>query len=180
VTGQARAAVPQDTGWYVTCPGSDRLRDAVACLLFTSSRSRIIHASSRGRSSDLLTLKFAYAVFICSYSVDHTPEWQNRITSTYRNPLHTFFGLCTTFFFHGATDPSGPGPPHYRGFTITLDRTPLDERSGRRKDLYLTTHKSHNRQTSMPAAGFEPTILASERPQTHALDRAATGIKVDV
>jgi hypothetical protein len=28
----------------------------------------------------------------------------------------------------------------------------------------------------MPWAGFEPTIPASERPQTHALDRAATGI----
>jgi hypothetical protein len=28
----------------------------------------------------------------------------------------------------------------------------------------------------MPSAGFEPTILVSERPQTHALERAATGI----
>jgi len=28
----------------------------------------------------------------------------------------------------------------------------------------------------MPPAGFEPTILASERPQTHALDRVATSI----
>ena len=28
----------------------------------------------------------------------------------------------------------------------------------------------------MPSAGFEPTIQASERQQTHALDRAATGI----
>jgi hypothetical protein len=28
----------------------------------------------------------------------------------------------------------------------------------------------------MPLVGFEPTILVSERPQTHALDRAATGI----
>jgi len=28
----------------------------------------------------------------------------------------------------------------------------------------------------MPPAGFEPTILASDRPQTHALDRAANGI----
>jgi hypothetical protein len=28
----------------------------------------------------------------------------------------------------------------------------------------------------MPLMGFEPTIPASERPQTHALDRAATGI----
>jgi hypothetical protein len=28
----------------------------------------------------------------------------------------------------------------------------------------------------MPPVGFEPTILVSERPKTHALDRAATGI----
>jgi hypothetical protein len=28
----------------------------------------------------------------------------------------------------------------------------------------------------MPPAGFEPTIPASERPHTHVLDRAATGI----
>jgi hypothetical protein len=28
----------------------------------------------------------------------------------------------------------------------------------------------------MPPAEFEPTILVSERPQTHALDRTATGI----
>ena len=28
----------------------------------------------------------------------------------------------------------------------------------------------------MPSAGFEPAILAIERPQTYALDRTATGI----
>ena len=28
----------------------------------------------------------------------------------------------------------------------------------------------------MPPAGFEPTVLGIERPQTHALDRVATGI----
>jgi hypothetical protein len=28
----------------------------------------------------------------------------------------------------------------------------------------------------MPPVEFEPTILASERPKTHALDRTATGI----
>jgi hypothetical protein len=28
----------------------------------------------------------------------------------------------------------------------------------------------------MPPVGFEPTILASERQQTHSLDRTATGI----
>ena len=34
----------------------------------------------------------------------------------------------------------------------------------------------HATQTSMPLAGFEPAIPASERPQTHAVERAATGI----
>ena len=28
----------------------------------------------------------------------------------------------------------------------------------------------------MPPVGFEPTILVSEQPKTHALDRTATGI----
>jgi len=42
----------------------------------------------------------------------------------------------------------------------TVGRTPLDERSARRRDLYLTTHDTHNRQISMPLVGFEPTISA--------------------
>jgi len=42
--------------------------------------------------------------------------------------------------------------------------TPLDEWSARRRDLYLTTHSTHNRQISMPPVGYEPTISAGERP----------------
>ena len=57
----------------------------------------------------------------------------------------------------------------------TVGRTPLDEWLGRHRDLHLATHNTHNRQTSMPPVGFEPTISASERPKTYALDRAATG-----
>ena len=57
----------------------------------------------------------------------------------------------------------------------TVGRTPLDEWSARRRDLYLTTHNTHNRQISMPPVWFEPTISAWERPQSYALDRAATG-----
>ena len=56
----------------------------------------------------------------------------------------------------------------------TFGKTPLDEWSARRRDLYLTTHNTHKRQTSMPAARFEPIILAGERLQTYALDGAAT------
>ena len=47
----------------------------------------------------------------------------------------------------------------------TVGRTPLDEWSARRRDLYLTTHDIHNRQISMPPVGFEPTISAGERPE---------------
>ena len=46
----------------------------------------------------------------------------------------------------------------------TVCRTPLNEWSVRRRDFYLTTHNTHNRQTSMPRVGFEPTIAAGERP----------------
>ena len=46
----------------------------------------------------------------------------------------------------------------------TVGRTPLDEWSARHRDLYLTTHDTHNRQISMPPVGFEPTISAGERP----------------
>jgi hypothetical protein len=59
---------------------------------------------------------------------------------------------------------------------ITVGRTPLDEGSARRRDLYLTTQTLYKRQTSMPSARFEPTIPASARLQTYALDGAATEI----
>ena len=55
---------------------------------------------------------------------------------------------------------------------ITVGRTPLDERSARRRDLYLTTHDTHNRQISMPPVGFEPTISAGEWPQAARLLRS--------
>jgi hypothetical protein len=57
----------------------------------------------------------------------------------------------------------------------TVGRIPLDEWSARRRDLYLKTHNTHNRQTTMLPVGFDPTISADERPKTYALDRAATG-----
>jgi hypothetical protein len=56
----------------------------------------------------------------------------------------------------------------------TVSRTPLDKWSARRRDIYLTTHNNHNRQTSMPPAGFEPIIITDERPQTYVLDAATT------
>jgi len=58
----------------------------------------------------------------------------------------------------------------------TLCRNPLDEWSPRRRDLYLTTNNTQNRQTPMPLVGFEPKISVGKRPQTYASDSVATGI----
>ena len=56
----------------------------------------------------------------------------------------------------------------------TVGRTSLDERSARRRHFYLTTHNTHNRQTSMPPVGFELIISAARetadlslRPRGH-------------
>ena len=37
---------------------------------------------------------------------------------------------------------------------ITVSRTPLDEWSARRRDLYLTSHNTHNSKTPMPPSGI--------------------------
>lgn len=56
-------------------------------------------------------------------------------------------------------------------------RTPLDERSVRRRNLRLTTYSTRRRETYMPPTGSEPAIPASQRPQTHTLDRAVPTVE---
>jgi len=81
-------------------------------------------------------------------------------------------------FFLWRCDPTRVMAPSFTRFLdhtqrrITVGRTPPDEWSARRRDLYLKTHDTHNRQTSMSPVVFELTISAGERPQTYALDRA--------
>jgi hypothetical protein len=60
----------------------------------------------------------------------------------------------------------------------TVGRTPLDEWSARRRELYLTSHNTHNRQTTIPPVWFDTTISTGERPQTHELDIAETVIRI--
>ena len=58
----------------------------------------------------------------------------------------------------------------------TVRTNPLDEWSAHCRDLYLTALHNRKGRTSVSPVEFEPAIIASERPQTQALDRAATGI----
>ena len=71
----------------------------------------------------------------------------------------------------------GPKSPPCRGFEITLRHTThTSPRKGIGLSLRpLPDNTQHSQQTTMPLAGVEPTVLASEWLQTHALDRAATG-----
>ena len=95
-------------------------------------------------------------------------------------PPKTFRQYILIIFVSWLDSPSRPRPPPSRGSAITLTHntlgtTSLDKTLARRRRLYpYNTQRS--RQTSMPPAGFEPTIPASERAQTHAVDRAATWI----
>jgi len=73
--------------------------------------------------------------------------------------MQVFPRVCTLFRFMAS--------PYDASRSLSLDnttlgKTPLDQWSALRRDLYLTTHNTHTRQTSMTQAGFEP------RPQTHA------------
>jgi len=97
------------------------------------------------------------------------------------NDLNSLSSVRCLFIF-GATAPSGPGPPHSRDFYITHHDTPQSvDCSGRvirPTQRPLADKTQHSQQSSMPPAGFEPTISAGERPQNYAIDRAATGIVV--
>ena len=84
--------------------------------------------------------------------------------------IHIYIYMCV--FSCGTTAILGHRPPQ----TQTICRTPLDEGSARRGGIYLTTHTTHTRQTSMPPAGFDYGTPESERPQTHAVDGAAIRI----
>jgi hypothetical protein len=51
---------------------------------------------------------------------------------------------------------------------------------GRRRDLCLTTHSIHKRQSSTPSAAFEKAIPATELSQAYTSDRVITGIGGDL
>jgi hypothetical protein len=88
------------------------------------------------------------------------------------------------FFFFWRNSPTRARAPSFLRFLYhiqwhtTVGRTPLDKGSVHCGDLYLTTHNTRRRKTSMPPTGLEPAIPASDRPQTPALVRWATGMDI--
>jgi hypothetical protein len=113
--------------------------------------------------------QYARKTHICHAVSPHKQHLLKELVDLHGRYCATPSGDFPSSSFHGATARTLPGPPNCRGITITLRhatvwRTPLDEWSDRRRDLYLITYNTHKRQSSMPPAGFEPAIPASERP----------------
>ena len=84
----------------------------------------------------------------------------------------TDYSLVIHYFFLWRCDPTGAMASSFLRFLdhtqrrITVGRTPLDEWSARRRDLYLTTHNTHNKHPchrwdsnpqSQQASGRRPT-----------------------
>lgn len=110
---------------------------------------------------------------ICSNAF-HSAHRQKTIKIIYHY-LHHHYIYFDVLFSH--IDNPG-GSPHGWGFEITLrhatlDRTPLEELSARRRDRCRTKYITRKKQTSMPSAGLEPAVPVCKRPKTHTLDRAA-------
>jgi hypothetical protein len=139
------------------------------CTNFCASKSKcmaydILHYILRMLMNQLCTdfhmVKLTHSVSVQIYT--KTAFWE------YDLMIYIYIYI---YIFRGATAPSGPEPPHYRGFTITLrhtavGRTPLDERSALRKDLNLTTHSTHNRHTDLQEHGRFQTHNPSTRAAT--------------
>jgi len=91
------------------------------------------------------------------------------VMSIYLGSTLYFITFRPNFSFHGSKALVDKGllivefsRSHSDTYT-KLGRTPLDELSAHRRDLYLTTHNNHTRGIFIRPAGFEPTIPASER-----------------
>jgi hypothetical protein len=145
----------------------------ISVLLHMGMKRYILHIQKH-------TLLHSWKLYVTDGSTMQQDAWMHPFFTHLLYVLYKILNILTPPS-NCATTPRVTCPPHYCGFTITLrrttlGRTPFNEWSAQRKDLYLTTHNTHNRQTSMPPAGFKLTIPASELPQTHAVGHAATGI----
>ena len=128
--------------------------------------------------AQIMACSIALRSFTYIWYSNRSTRYLQRIVLKHSQSDPCFDYFCLLFVIsslpQGSTALSGPGSPHYLGFTMTyrqtaLGRTPLDEDSARRRDLSLTTHNICNR-------GFQTAVPRSERSHIRALDRAVTGI----
>ena len=122
---------------------------------------------SRKRLSVCSVLRCPDLWLQCSVSFMHGLEKTHHAWGVFSKPCTSFFLVrylvptccrCRGFFF----------APDNTQWPTTVGKTPLDDWSTPRTICYLTTHNIHKIETSMPPAGFEPAIPASERSHVDA------------
>ena len=163
--------------WLLYC-----CTDFIINLLNESQRVRKrFQGSKQPKKTHVVTLKYWKCMSCRSIAIS---TWRELLSGTQAQRRGKRWEICL-FVCFWRDSPQWARASSFTRFLdhtqrrTTVGRTPLDEWSVRRRDLYLTTQNTHNRQKSMPPVGFEPTISAGERPQTYALDRAATGTGVE-
>ena len=99
----------------------------------------------------------------------HFSSWNRYVFPSSPGTVYAFPGPYAYFSLRWRCDPTRVMASSFLRFLdhiqrrTTVGRTPLDEWSARRREFYLTTHNTHNRQTSMPPGGI----------RTHDLSRRA-------
>jgi len=108
-------------------------------------------------SAHTTVIRYCSSVNRCQRTVRFLPR---RSLHSWKDATNTW--ISSEFFFPWRNSPiEGQGlitVEDSRSYSrhTTLGRTPLDEWSVRRRDLYLTTHNIHDRQTSKPGRDSNP------------------------
>jgi len=171
-----------------------RLSTGCPCLYFrlNSFRLYILSFLSFIWINSVALLIFCVLIFLqCRNTgkASFLPQFQpqsSRMWSMLRiqHRIKCFVPKANLFLFCcGSATQRGSCPPHSWGFLdhtqrrTTVGRTSLDEWSALRRDLYLTTHNTHNRLTTMSPGGIRTHDLSRRevadlhlRPSGH-LDR---------
>jgi hypothetical protein len=131
---------------------------------YTLSQTNILYAitdkTGYTEKTQIRTQIYDPCHLICKTTLHPSNQPQKNFIFALINPIKKTMNL-NYFFSNGSTVPWGPRLPLFLGLhdhtffrLTTFVRTPLDEGSARCRDLYLTTHNTHKRQTSMPPMGY--------------------------
>ena len=135
------------------------------CREITGCSTRLIFQSYIKMSLE----EWCCAAFIWLRIASGKPLWTWHWNFGFHKRGEFLSSRASVFSSFGAAAQHGLYPPHSLGFSRphtrrnTVGKTPLDEWSARRRDLYLTTHNTQIKQISMPSSGI----------RTHNLSRRA-------
>ena len=136
------------------------------------------HSSKLISSLPPLRLIFGFRYFFSYIDITYHKESFPRMRQvSTESPCTYVTQIYLKFFFIGATAPQWV---RVSSLMMLLDHTHKDAPQSVgllwTNDQLVAENSDNTQHTSIPPVELEPTISAGERPQTYALDRAATGI----